>query len=99
MRPISNYPPVVEDLAFEVTEQVTVREVIDAIRSTRDNRLADVELFDVYRGEPLAPGNKSLAFRLTYQSMDRSMGEREIAALRRQIVANVEKATQGKLRS
>lgn len=99
MRPISSYPPVVEDLAFEVGEQVTARDVLDAIRSGGDNRLVEVELFDIYRGEPLAPGNKSLAYRLTYQSMDRSMGEKEIAALRRQIVANVEKTTQGKLRS
>lgn len=99
MRPISNYPPVVEDLAFEVGEQVTAQDVLDAIRRGGDDRLVEVELFDIYRGEPLAPGNKSLAYRLTYQSMDRSMGEKEISFLRRKIVTNVEKETQGKLRS
>jgi phenylalanyl-tRNA synthetase beta chain len=99
MRPISNYPPVVEDLAFEVAEDVTVRRVEDAMRAAGGERLVEVELFDVYRGEPLAAGNKSLAYRLVYQSTDRSLSEREVEALRRQIVAAVEKATGGKLRS
>lgn len=99
MRPISNYPPVVEDLAFEVSEEITARRVEDAIRAGADARLVDVALFDVYRGEPLAPGHKSLAYRLTYQSTERSLTEKEVVALRRQIVQAVEQATGGKLRS
>ena len=69
------------------------------MREAGGDRLVEVELFDVYRGEPLAAGNKSLAYRLTYQSTERSMGEKEVAALRRRIVSAVEKATGGKLRS
>ncbi|HXF63835.1 MAG TPA: phenylalanine--tRNA ligase subunit beta [Caldilineaceae bacterium] len=99
MPPISPYPPVVEDLAFEVAEEVTARAIEDAIRAAADERLVAVEIFDVYRGEPLAPGHKSLAYRLTYQSTERSLSEQEVAALRRRIVAGVEKATGGKLRS
>ena len=98
MLPISNYPQMVEDLAFEVAEEITVRRVWDIIRATADARLVDIELFDVYRGEPLAPGNKSLAFRLTYQSTDRPLTEREVTYLRQRIVAAVEKETGGKLR-
>jgi phenylalanyl-tRNA synthetase beta chain len=99
MPPISTYPPVVEDLAFEVGEEVTARAVEDAIRAAGDERLVDVELFDVYRGEPLAVGRKSLAYRLTYQSTSRSLGEREVTALRKRIVAGVENSTGGRLRS
>ncbi len=99
MQPISNYPPVVEDLAFEVDEGITARAVEDAIRAAGDSRLVAVELFDVYRGEPLAAGRKSLAYRLTYQSPERSLAEKEVTALRNRIVAGVEKATGGKLRS
>jgi phenylalanyl-tRNA synthetase beta chain len=99
MLPISPYPVVVEDLAFEVSEDVTVRRVLDAIRSVNDARLVNVELFDLYRGAPLAEGRKSLAFRLTYQSTERPLGEKEAEALRRRIVVAVEKATEGKLRS
>ena len=98
MVPISNYPQIVEDLAFEVTEEITVRRIYDVIRATADARLVDVELFDLYRGEPLAAGNKSLAFRLTYQSNDRPLTEKEVTFLRQRIVAAVEKDTGGKLR-
>jgi phenylalanyl-tRNA synthetase beta chain len=99
MVPISNYPQTVEDLAFEVGEEITVRRVHDLIRSAADGRLVDVDLFDLYRGEPLAAGNKSLAFRLTYQSNDRPLTEKEVAYMRQRIVATVEKETGGKLRS
>jgi phenylalanyl-tRNA synthetase beta chain len=97
MAPISNYPPFVEDLAFEVGEEITVRRVHDAIRATADARLTEIELFDLYRGEPLAAGHKSLAFRLTYQSHERPLTEKEVTYLRQRIVAAFEKETGGKL--
>jgi phenylalanyl-tRNA synthetase beta chain len=99
MPPISTYPPVVEDLAFEVAEEVTARQIEQAMAAAGGERVVAIELFDVYRGEPLAMGHKSLAYRLTYQSPDRSLSEQEVADLRRRIVAGVERATGGKLRS
>jgi phenylalanyl-tRNA synthetase beta chain len=99
MVPLSNYPQIVEDLAFEVAEEVTVRRIHDVMRASADARLVDIELFDLYRGAPLAPGNKSLAFRLTYQSNERPLTEKEVTFLRQRIVAAVEKDTGGRLRS
>ncbi len=98
MAPISNYPPVVEDLAFEVPEAVTVRQVEDAIWAAGDERLVAVELFDIYRGAPLPPGHKSLAFRLTYQHPARTLGEKEVAQLRQRIIRGVEEAVGARLR-
>ena len=54
MRPISVYPPVVEDLAFEVDEPVANRNVVDLIQEAGGGLLVEVELFDVYRGETAA---------------------------------------------
>lgn len=99
MGAISNYPPVVEDLAFEVNEAVTAQQIEDAIRQTGKDLVVRVALFDVYRGEPLAAGSKSLAYRLTYQSPERALGEREVTQLRQRIVVTVERATGGRLRS
>ncbi len=98
MQPISTYPPVVEDLAFEVSEAVTAQDVQRAIRQAGDERLVGVELFDIYRGEPLAIGHKSLAYRLTYQSQQRSLTEKEVTSLRQRIIKTVETQTSGKLR-
>ncbi len=98
MQPISSYPPVVEDLAFEVNEAITAQDVQQAIRQGGDERLVTVQLFDIYRGEPLAIGHKSIAYRLTYQSVQRSLNEKEVAHLRQRIIKTVEAQTGGKLR-
>lgn len=98
MQPISTYPPVVEDLAFEVEEGVTARDVEQAIRQGGDERLVAVEIFDIYRGDPIPLGHKSMAYRLTYQSPQRGLNEKEVAHLRQRIIKTVESATGGKLR-
>ena len=67
--PISNYPPVVEDLAFVVPEEVTNAQLLDAIRKAGGSLLTHVELFDIYRGKPIPDGHKSMAYKLTYESV------------------------------
>jgi len=99
MQPISTYPPMVEDLAFVVAEEVTAQQVQQAIRQSADDRLVAIELFDIYRGESLAAGSKSMAYRLTYQSLQRSLTEKEVTHLRQRIIKTVETITGGKLRS
>lgn len=98
MRPISVFQPVTEDLAFAVDEEVTVRRVQDAIVAGGGELLTDVELFDIYRGAPLAANQKSLAWRVVYQSAERSLSEKEVNNLRAKIVKSVEEATGGVLR-
>jgi phenylalanyl-tRNA synthetase beta chain len=99
MRPISQMPPVVEDLAFVVGEEVTLRQLEQAIRAGGGDLLADVELFDLYRGEPLPAGSKSLAFRVAYQSTDAILKEADVVKLRERIVRRVARETGGQLRS
>jgi len=98
MAPISAYPPVVEDMAFIVDESVTVRRVEDAILAAGGALLTEIELFDLYRGEPLPVGNKSLAFRLTYQSQEAVLRDADVAKLRERIIRRVERDVSGKLR-
>ncbi|MFM7172564.1 MAG: phenylalanine--tRNA ligase subunit beta, partial [Caldilinea sp.] len=95
----SAYPSVVEDLAFVVEEAVTVRAVEAAIQMAGGALLTAVELFDLYRGDPLPAGSKSLAFRLTYQSQETNLRDADVAKLRERIVRRVERESAGKLRS
>ncbi len=103
MAPISVYPPVVEDLAFMVPEEVTQGRLRDAIveggSQDKGAMLTAVELFDIYRGTSLPAGRKSLAYRVSYQSIDRSLKEKEVARLRQRIIRTVERATGGQLRA
>ncbi|MFO7634388.1 MAG: phenylalanine--tRNA ligase subunit beta [Caldilinea sp.] len=98
MPPISAYPPVVEDMAFIVDESVTVRMVESAIKVAGGALLTEIDLFDLYRGEPLPAGSKSLAFRLTYQSQEANLRDADVAKLRDRIVRRVERDVSGKLR-
>ncbi len=99
MAPISAYPPVVEDLAFVVAEQVTAGQVAEAIRQAGGPLLTNVDLFDLYRGQPIPQGYKSLAYKLTYQSLEKSLTDEEVAAVRRRIIAQVAESVGGTLRA
>lgn len=98
MPPISNYPAMVEDLAFVVAESVTAKQVFDAIRDAAGQLLCSVELFDLYRGEPLPEGHKSLAFELTYQSHTSTLTDVEVLAIRNRIISAVAEKVGGVLR-
>jgi phenylalanyl-tRNA synthetase beta chain len=98
MRPISNYPPVMEDLAFVVAEEVPAAQVQDAIRKAGGTLLSNVELFDIYRGPQIAAGYKSLAYKLTYESLDEPLRDAQVAAARNRIIRRVGEAVGGTLR-
>jgi phenylalanyl-tRNA synthetase beta chain len=99
MPPISNYPAVVEDLAFVVSGEVSAHDLAATIRRAGAPLLTALELFDLYRGEPLPPGSKSLAFQLTFQSQDATLGAAEVAAVRQRIEQAVAETLGGKLRA
>ncbi len=99
MTPISAYPAVVEDLAFVVDEAVTAQQVADAIRQAGGSLLTDVQLFDLYRGQPIPAGQKSLAYKLTYQSQEKSLTDEAVAAVRKRIIRQVAESVGGTLRA
>ena len=96
--PISEFPPVYEDIAVIVDELVPAGRVEALIRQTGGKIVTDVRLFDVYRGEQIGAGKKSLAYSLTYQS-DKTMTDAEAAAIRNKIVKRLEYEVGAKLRS
>ena len=98
MKPFSNYPPVVEDLAFVVPEEVTAAQLLDAIRKGGGPLLSKVELFDIYRGQPIPPGHKSLAYKLTYESLEKPLTDSQVVDIRNRIIRRVAQAVGGTLR-
>jgi phenylalanyl-tRNA synthetase beta chain len=99
MTPISAHPPVYEDLAVVVNEDVPALRVRDRITETGAPLVRSVALFDVYRGEQVGAGKKSLAYRLTYQAEDRTLTDEEVADVRAAIVRRVEEELDARLRS
>ncbi len=98
MTPISPYPAVYEDVALVVDQNMPAAEVQQAIVAAGGKLLRRVELFDVYHGDQLPKGKKSLAFSLTYQAMDRSLTSDQVAQERQRMIRRLERQIGAHLR-
>ncbi len=90
-QPVSVFPPVLEDIAMIVAEEVPANQVEALIRQTGGKLLTDVRLFDVYRGDRIGAGKKSLAYSMTYQAQDHTIEAKESTSLRNKIVHRLER--------
>ncbi len=97
--PVPRYPPALQDVALVVDEQVPADDLAAAIRAAGGTLLADVRLFDVYQGQQVPPGKKSLAFSLVFQAMDRTLTDAEVETEKRRIVETVARTLGASLRS
>ena len=95
---LSSFQPVNRDYAFIVDEGVLSEDVIQAVRSAERSLIVDVSLFDVYRGEGIEKGKKSLAFAVIFQPIEATMTDEEIDKISLKIVESVNKKTDGILR-
>lgn len=95
---VPNYPPVKEDLAVIVNDDVPGQQVQALIETAGGKLLTEVVLFDVYRGAQAGVGKKSLAYRLTYQAPDRTLTDSEVAKARGKIVKRLQEALGAVLR-
>ena len=93
------FPAILEDLAFVVDEAIPAESLENLIRQTGGKLLTDVRLFDIFRGEQIGSGKKSLAYRLTYQAPDRTLTDNEVAQVRSRIIKRLEYELAAKLRS
>ncbi|MGQ4532406.1 phenylalanine--tRNA ligase subunit beta [Dermabacteraceae bacterium P13138] len=98
-RPVPTFPVAKEDFAFVVAEEVPASEVEAAIVSGIGAELEEVSLFDVYRGEQLGEGKKSLAFAVRLRSADGTLSAKQIQEARNRCVKAVEAATGAQLRA
>ena len=83
---VINVPPVKQDLAFVVDEAVTAGELAEAAREAAGPLLRSMRPFDVYRGEQVGPGQKSIAFHVEFRSPQRTLSDEDAAGLRTRIV-------------
>ncbi|HML22917.1 MAG TPA: phenylalanine--tRNA ligase subunit beta [Aggregatilinea sp.] len=99
IRPVPTQPAVYQDIALIVDEDLPAADVHAAILSTGGALLEAATLFDVYRGDPIPAGKKSLAFSLTYRAPDRTLTDKEVAAAHAKIVKAAEKRLGAQLRA
>ena len=93
------YPAVKQDLAFAVREHVAAADLVEAARAAAGHELRTMVAFDVYRGEQVGAGRKSIAFRVEFQSPERTLSDEDAAVLRDRIVAAVRERFGAELRA
>jgi phenylalanyl-tRNA synthetase beta chain len=93
---IPRFPPVVQDIAVVVEEGVPAGRVQAIIEQAR--LVGRVRLFDVYTGEQVAKGKKSLAFSVAYQSPDHTLTDEEVARGQRGILERLKREVEATLR-
>ncbi len=97
--PVPAFPPAIEDLAVIVDESIPGGRVAEVIYAAGGEMVTDVELFDVYRGEQIGAGKKSLAYRVTYQAPDRTLTDKELQQIRQRIIRRLDHDLNAHLRS
>ena len=96
---VITYPAVHQDLAFTVPEEVAAGELVSAAREAAGPDLREMRPFDVYRGDQVAAGSKSLAFSVLFQSSERTLSDEDAAGLRNKIVDALAKRFDAELRA
>ncbi|MBW3091687.1 phenylalanine--tRNA ligase subunit beta [Bifidobacterium sp. 82T10] len=85
-KPISTFPPVKQDLAFTVADTVSADQLEQVIREAAGDALESIELFDVFTGDQIGEGLKSLAFAVVFRAPDRTLTAEDSEAIRKAIV-------------
>ncbi len=99
VRSVLRFPPVQQDIAVVVDEAITAEQVLTLIVQTGQPLLRSAQLFDVFRGEQLGAGKKSLAYSLTFQAEDRTLTDTVVAKQQAKIVQRLERELGATLRS
>ena len=84
--PLAKFPSVRWDLAVLVPEKVGSGELIEAIRSSGEELIEQVELFDVYQGDKIAAGTKSVAISITYRDQEKTLADDAVQVVHQKII-------------
>ena len=98
-KPLPKYPAIVRDLAIVLDEDIMFRDVEGVIWTKGEGLIEKVELFDVYTGEQIPKGKKSVAFSITYRSHERTLKDEEVSQIHQNIVHEIEETFKANLRS
>jgi phenylalanyl-tRNA synthetase beta chain len=95
---LSDLQPLSRDFAFVIDRAMPVATVVRAVRTADRALIEDVQVFDVYEGEGIAPQKRSIALSVTFQPFEKTLTEAEIEALSQRIIHKVAEHAGGTLR-
>jgi phenylalanyl-tRNA synthetase beta chain len=96
--PVPRFPSALRDIAVIVAEMISAEQVMAEIRAAGGDLLSHIRLFDLYKGESIPAGTKSLAFALTYQAADRTLTDKEVDKAHKKIEERLTRVLQAQVR-
>lgn len=90
-RPLSRYPDVCRDSALLVDEEIPAARVLSILGEIKNKSIEGITLFDVYRGAGVPAGKKSLAVRVRYRSIEKTLTDEEIQGIHGKLIRTLEK--------
>lgn len=98
-KPLSKFPSVRRDIAIVVSDTINYSNIHELIAKSAIELLQSIQLFDIYQGEGVEPGSKSLALGLTFQAQDRTLVDEEIQTTMQEIISALETHFNAQLRA
>ena len=89
---VPRFPSITRDIALELDRATAAGEIVSIIKGAGTKLLKDVKVFDVYEGEKMTPGKKSVAFSLTYFDPERTLTDEEVVAAHNKVLKALEQA-------
>ncbi len=96
--PIPVYQAALRDIAVVVEESISSEQIVAELRAGGGEMLTEVRLFDLYHGDQVPAGCKSLAYALTYQATDKTLTEKEIEKVHKKVEDRVRQVLKAKIR-
>ena len=96
---ISDYQKVVRDFAFVIDEKYKSSEIINLVKKIDKDLIKNIKIFDVYQGENIESGKKSIAFSVTLEPKDKTLDEKDIELISKKIISTIKETTNATLRS
>jgi phenylalanyl-tRNA synthetase beta chain len=90
---------VVRDFAFVIDEKYSSGEIIALIKKIDKQLIKAVKIFDVYQGDNIDTGKKSIAFSITLEPKDKTLSENDIEQVSKKIISKIQESTGATLRS
>jgi phenylalanyl-tRNA synthetase beta chain len=98
LKPIPAFPTIRRDIAMLVPEATTHEAVLGAVKQVKPANLENVELFDIFRGQNVPAGLKSLAYAFTYRNAERTLTDAEVNSAHEKVVEQFKRTLQATLR-
>jgi len=96
---VSDYQKVVRDFAFVIDEKYSSGEIISLVKKIDKELIKNVKIFDVYQGDNIGDGKKSIAFNVILEPRDKTLSDNDIDQISKKIISAVQESTGATLRS